>query len=95
MKTKLEDLPQIITNTSEKKDDIQIVTVKRLFTRDGFFPAHFKKPIGAEMRIKISSICIGIVINPANNAEVKKATVDVVDENGAFIDWEFVDIVTD
>lgn len=95
--SKLNELPQVTNNSGGvTKDDVIIKTVKRLFTRNGVFPAHLKNLfIGQELRVKLSSMAIGQVINVLNNQSVEMATIDVVDENGKLIDWEFIDIIMD
>lgn len=91
--TNLNDLEKKITFDKSSTADVVEKQVKRLITIDGKFPAHFKdNVIGQTVKVKLSSMMIGVVINPLNNQEIEMATIDIVDENGEKINWEFTDI---
>jgi hypothetical protein len=78
----------------DSQADVTEKTYTRLYTHDGY-PAHFKNIyIGKVVKVKLSSMCIGQVVNPQNNQAEQKATIDIVDENGKAIDWEFIEVLT-
>lgn len=85
----INDTPAIIL------PNIMEVVAKRLVSFDGKFPSNYVKTIGQVVKVRLSSQMFYDVVNPLNEQEERRITIDIVNENGKVIGWELAEIFFD